>query len=140
VAQSPRAVAEQMIAAIESGFESRGLAGHWEIFFPDGSSDFEIRGDGLRLIVEVNRALDTSGLSRSVARVFNRGPVQARLRAWFLNEFVERLFVEAPDAVPIIFSILEAHRPSGRTLPTTVSGAPEVDSPDRPSRGADDPD
>ncbi|GIW08840.1 MAG: hypothetical protein KatS3mg060_3645 [Dehalococcoidia bacterium] len=134
----PRAVAEAMVQAIEGGINERRLSGRWEIVFPDGSSDFELRGEGLRLIVEVNRGLDRSGLRRQLARILKQGPVQARLRAWFLNEFVERLFVDAPDAVPIIFSILEAHRPSGQSLPSAVSGAPELDSPDRPSIGADD--
>jgi hypothetical protein len=127
-----------MVQAIEGGINERRLSGRWEIVFPDGSSDFELRGEGLRLIVEVNRGLDRSGLRRQLARILKQGPVQARLRAWFLNEFVERLFVDAPDAVPIIFSILEAHRPSGQSLPSAVSGAPELDSPDRPSIGADD--
>jgi hypothetical protein len=138
MADHPRKVAETMVRAIEAGFAERHLAGRWEIVFPDRGSDFEVRGEGLRLIIEVNRGLDRSGLGRRLAQLLAKGPVQARLRAWFLNEFVERLFLDAPDALPIVFSILEAHRPSGRRLPTAVTGAPELDSPDRPSIGADD--
>lgn len=131
-------IAEQLVSAIETGFDERGLAGRWEIFFPSGGSDFEVRGEGLRLILEVNRGLDRSGFAQRLSRWIGQDPVQARLRAWFLNEFVERLFVDAPDAVPVIFSILEAHRPSGQQLPKSVAGAPELDSADRPSLGADD--
>lgn len=138
MAEQPRAVAEEMVQALEDGIKERQLAGRWELIFPASGSAFELRGEGLRLIVEVNRGLDRSGVARHLAQLFRRGPVQARLRAWFLNEFVERLFVDAPDAAPVIFSILEAHRPSGQALPTSVSGAPERDSPDRPVIGADD--
>ncbi len=136
--ETPRAVAIDMIAAIEKGFAERGLDGRMEIFFPPKGGDFEVRGEGLRLIIEVNRGFGAGRLNQRMARWFNQGPVQVRLRAWFLNEFVERLFPDAREAVPIIFSILEAHRPSGLAMPLHVSGAPELDSPGRPSLGADD--
>lgn len=138
MAERPRAVAEAVVQRLDQGIAERQLAGRWELIFPASGSDFELRGEGLRLIVEVNHGLDQAGIARRVAQLFRRGPVQARLRAWFLNEFVERLFVNAPDAVPVILSILEAHRPSGQRRPSAVSGAPELDSPERPSIGADD--
>ncbi|MCS6800494.1 MAG: hypothetical protein RMM58_07345 [Chloroflexota bacterium] len=137
-ADQPRAVAEALVRAIEREVEARQLRGRWEMIFPAGSSDFELRGEGLRVIVEVNRGFERTGLARRLARLFRRGPIQARLRAWFLNEFVERLFPQPADAIPVIFSLLEAHRPAGLGLPSAVSGAPERDSPDRPSIGADD--
>ncbi|GIW10781.1 MAG: hypothetical protein KatS3mg061_1838 [Dehalococcoidia bacterium] len=138
MAEAPRAVAERIVAAVERGGQERGLGGRWVLVFPPGSSDFEVRGEGLRLIVEVNRGLSRAGLARLLARWFQQGPVEARLRAWFLNEFVERSFAEAEAVVPVLLSILEAHRPAGPGAPTAVTGAPELDSPERPSVGADD--
>jgi hypothetical protein len=138
VSSGPRAAGQEIIDKIQSGFEERGLAGRWEIFFPPVGGDFEVRGEGLRLIVEVNYGVAKTGVQRSLTRMLRQGPIQARLRAWFLNEFVERIFDNAIDCVPVIFSIIEAHRPSGLTLPSAVSGAPELDSADRPSKGADD--
>ena len=41
-----------MIAAIEQGFEERGLARRWEVFFPPVGGDFEVRGEASGLIVE----------------------------------------------------------------------------------------
>jgi len=138
LAIGPRETGQEIIDRIQAGFEERDLAGRWEIFFPPAGGDFEVRGEALRLIVEVNYGVAKTGIQKSLTRLLRQGTIEARLRAWFLNEFVERIFENAPDCVPVIFSIIEAHRPSGQKLPTAVSGAPELDSPDRPSKGADD--
>ncbi|MCS7003386.1 MAG: hypothetical protein NZ518_11105, partial [Dehalococcoidia bacterium] len=100
--QSPRAIGHTLVAAIERGFAERGLAGRWSVFFPPTGGDFEIQGEGLRLIVEINYGIEQTGLARAIARAFKQGPVQARLRAWFLNEFVERIFDDPAEVAPVL--------------------------------------
>ena len=132
-----RNIAEALVTSIRDHLAKWDNLGRWVIIFPDSTSSFELQGEGVRLIVDIGIALDKTGLSQMVAR-WSGAPLQIRLRTWYLNEFVERMTGERQEAVRIIFSILEAHKPSGRKAPRTVSGAPEMDDPDRPSLGADD--
>lgn len=132
-----RAIAEALVTSVREAVSKWDEHGRWTIVFPDSGSDFDVRGQGVRLIIEVGPALDKVGILRTFAKMTG-APVQIRLRAWYLNEFVERYFADQTEATTVLQSILEAHKPSGRQAPRTVTGAPELDDPDRPSIGADD--
>lgn len=136
MSSEPRRLAEALVTNIREAISQWDTLGRWSIVFPDKGSAFEVQGEGVRLIIDIGPGVEKSGLSRLIAQLTG-APVQVRLRAWYLNEFVERIMDSEQEAKTVLLSILEAHKPTVRKMPK-VSGAPEYDDPDRPSIGADD--